>query len=273
MSLYNFIPEVWAARILNTLEKIHVLGAVANRNYEGQITGFGDTVKIQSIGAIATAAYTRASTITPAALNDMQLKLLIDQARSFAFFIDDIDKAQGNPAVMEMAMKKAAYALKDVADAYLAGLYAQAGATLSNTDIAASNVIDWILSIGEKLDDNNVPSDGRFLILPPSLSTKLVKARVVTETQNSQILDNGIITRALGFTLYKSNNLTKVGNYTNVLAGTADGLSFAEQLVKLEGYRPEGKFADAVKGLHVYGGKVVDANCFICAPGYAVAEE
>jgi len=273
MSLKNFIPEIWVARILNTLQKSLVLGSVANRNYEGEIKGPGDTVKITSIGDITTAAYTRSSTITPQALNDMQLKMLIDQARSFAFYVDDLDKAQGNPAVMEMAILKSAYALKDIADQFLAGLYGQAGVVIDDTDVAASNVIDWILSIGQEMDEANVPSDGRWLVLPPALSVKLVKARVVTETQNSAILDNGKIIRALGFDIFKSNNLKIVSTYTKVLAGTADGLAYAEQIASVEGYRPEGKFADAVKGLHVYGGKVVQASCFACAPAKAVAEE
>ncbi len=273
MSLLNFIPEIWSARILGFLAKAHVLASVANRDYQGDITGFGDTVKINSIGAITIGTYARTTSISPQALSDEQTKLLIDQSKYFAFAIDDLDKTQQNPKVMDAAVQKAAYSLKDTADSYLAGLWAQAGVVIADTDVAAYNVIDWIISIGVGLDEKNVPTDGRFLILNPALTGKLVKARVITETANTTVLDNGMVGRALGFTIFKSNNLKLVTTYTKCLAGTSAGLSYAEQLVEVEGYRPEDKFSDAVKGLHVYGAKVVQADAFAVAPAKAVAEE
>jgi hypothetical protein len=273
MSLKNFIPEIWSARILGFLAKAQVLASVANRDYQGEITGYGDTVKINSIGDITVASYARDTTITPQALSDQQTKLLIDQSNYFAFAIDDLDKTQQNPKVMSAAMQKAAYTLKDTADQYLAGLWAQAGTKVTAQEVASSNIIDWMLAIGQGLDDNNVPTDGRWIILNPELSAKLVKARLIVETANSGILDNGLVGRGLGFTIYKSNNLKTVASYVKVLAGTNAGLSYAEQLVQVEGYRPQSSFSDAVKGLHVFGAKVVMADCFACAPAKPVAEE
>jgi hypothetical protein len=273
MSLKNFIPEIWSARILGYLAKAQVLAGIANRDYQGEITGFGDTVKINAIGDITVAAYTRATTITPQALSDQQTKLLIDQSNYFAFSIDDLDKAQQNPKVMSAAIEKSAYTLKDTADAYLAGLWAQAGTKVTQEDVAASNVIDWLIAIGLALDENDVPTNGRWIILPPSLSAKVVKAKILTDTNNSEVLANGGIGRACGFDIKMSNNLKVVTTYTKVLAGTNAGLSYAEQIVEVEGYRPQSSFSDAVKGLHVFGAKVVQADCFCCAPAKAVAEE
>ena len=272
MSIKNFIPEIWAARMLGFLAKAHVLGGVANRDYEGDIKGYGDTVRITTIGDVTVSDYTRSTTITPAELTDAQTKLLISQAKYFAFKIDDLDKAQQTPKVMDGAISKSTYKLRDTADSFLAGLYTDAGSKLSNTDVNSANVIDYILSIAQKLDEKNVPREGRWLTLPPAIIVKLVKAKVLNETANSQVFDNGLVARALGFAIHNSNNLKTVSTYTQALAGTNAGISFAEQVVTVEAYRPESSFSDAVKGLHVYGGKVVMADCLVNAPVKAVAE-
>ena len=151
MSLDNFIPSVWSAQLIRANEKALVYGNVANRNYEGEISAFGDQVRINEIGAVTVADYVKNSTvIAPETLDDAQRILEINQAKYFAFEIDSIDKAQQKPKVMNDAMQEAGYALKDAADQYIASLHGEAGiisglgTTGTPIEINSSNIIDYI---------------------------------------------------------------------------------------------------------------------------------
>lgn len=270
MSLTNFIPTLWAGTLLAALEKAHVFGApgVISRDYEGEITGMGDSVKINSIGPITVSDYTRNTNISAAeTLNDGSQTLLIDKAKYFNFQVDDVDKAQQNPKVMTEAMNKAAYALRDAMDVSIASLY---------TDISATNVIgsdgtptaittgtiayDTLVDLKVLLDESSTPTDGRFVILPPWYHGRLLKSDHFVSfgtDPNRGVLTNGLVGRAAGFDIYISNNVqnTTATKY-KIIAGHAMGWNLAEQIVEVEAYRPELRFADAVKGLHVYGMKV-----------------
>lgn len=121
-----------------------------------------------------------------------------------------------------------------------------------------------ILAVAEELNSNNVPMQGRFIVVPPWFVTKLVLAGIAQETNNDGTWNNGFITQALGFNIYMSNNVSigtpSTGAKTRIIAGTNDGWAFAEQINSVEAFRPETKFADAVKGLYLYGAKVVKAE-------------
>jgi hypothetical protein len=132
MPLDNFIPQLWSANVLSALDKVHVFADLANRNYEGMIRGMGDRVKINQIGAITVSDYTKNSTsISYQDLEDAALWLTIEKSKYFAFGVDDVDAAQMNVNIMTEATRKAAYALNDAVDTYIAGLYTQAGVTAS----------------------------------------------------------------------------------------------------------------------------------------------
>src|SRR5574344_2712628 len=117
MAIDNFIPKIWSARMLQYLDKAHVYANAVNRDYEGEIKAYGDTVKINSVGAITIGDYTKNTDIADAeTLTDAQVELKIDQAKYFNFCVDDIDKAQQNPKVMDTAVNRASYGLADVSD-------------------------------------------------------------------------------------------------------------------------------------------------------------
>ena len=123
MALNNFIPTVWSARILQNLQKALVFGsdAVINTDFEGEIRQMGDTVVINSIGAVTVSNYTKNTNLSdPETLSDGSMNLLINQAKSFNFQVDDIDKAQAKPKVIDEAMREAGYALADALDQYIA---------------------------------------------------------------------------------------------------------------------------------------------------------
>ena len=271
MSLENFIPEVWSARLLANLSKVQVYTApaVINSDYEGEISGVGDSVRINAIGRVTVSDYSKNTDIAaPVALQDGQTILSINKAKYFNFQIDDIDKAQQKPKVMDSAMAEAAYALRDAADHIVAAQYTDVpAANLIGTDgspktgYTTANIYEFLVDAGAILDDNNVPSEGRWAIVPPWFHGYLLKdARFVGYGTQAQIetLQNGRVGRAANFDIYKSNNVpnTTATKY-KIICGHPVAWTFAQQLLEMNAYRPEKRFADAVKGLHVYGTKVV----------------
>ncbi len=269
MALDNFIPTIWSARLLENLRKAHVFANVVNTDYEGEIANYGDTVKINSIGSVTVKDYTKNTDIDgPEDLDAVQTVLTIDQRKYFNFQVDDVDRAQQTPKIMDGAMQEAGYALADVADAFLAGFHDQAGAEVTKDDFEgnADRAYDLLAEAGEALDENSVPRDGRWVIVPPFVHTAMVIAGIL-ETAGSvdanEVNANGYIGRLLGFDVWTSNNLKTAGGDTMGLAGTRQAISYAEQILDVEAYRPEARFADAVKGLHVYGAKVIKPNALV----------
>ena len=260
MSVSNFIPELWSKRINRKLRKSLVFGSVVNTDYEGEIGSGGDTVKINSIGDVTIGNYVPNSTnITPEQLNDYQTTLSIDTKKYFAFKVDDVDKAQVNANVMDEAMQSAAWGLKNAADESIAALYTGAANTITTTAIDSTNAFAAVLTLGQYLSQENIPEDGRWLVIPPWFKTKLLLAKALV-TDNGAAADafaNGKVGRVGGFDLYESNNVANDGTTYYIMAGTRKAISFAAQVNKVEAYRPEASFSDAVKGLYVYGTKVV----------------
>lgn len=260
MSVLNFIPELWSGRILAMLRKNLVFGSLFNTDYQGEIANAGDTVRINAVGPVSNAAYVPGTTtITPAELNDEQQVLLIDQSRYFAFKLDDVDAAQAKGNVMAAGVDNAAYSLRDTADQYLAGLWEGAGSIGADTDVNSLNAYEALLALAEVLDEANVPTEGRWAVIPPWIKTKLVIAEIVVENTTNNAWTNGMVGRAAGFNLYVSNNVDTDagGDHYKIMAGTNMAGTFAQQILKTEAYRLEGSFSDAVRGLHVYGGKIV----------------
>lgn len=267
MSLSNFTPVVWSASIMKALEKAHVYASVANRSYEGEIRNAGDTVKINQLADVTIKTYTKNTDIAaPDNLTAAQTELKIDQSKYFNFQVDDIDKAQNNVAVLDEAGRKSGYGLRDVVDQFFAAMYASAGLSGVGTNaspvaVNSANIEDTILLAGEVMNSGNLPLEGRFMIAPPWWFSKLVLAGLVTKTSNDDMWTNGLVGKVLGFDQLMSNNVSKNStswDKTRIICGIrGQSLAYAEQILEVEGYRPQLRFGDALKGLHVYGGKVI----------------
>ncbi len=271
----KFIPQVWSAKLLIELQKALVYGqtGVINRDYEGEIKEAGDTVKIHSFGPVTVFNYGK-NTDMPAAetLSDAEISMLIDQSKGFNFQIDDIDTAQQSPKIMTDAMREAAYCLADAADKFIAAKHTEAGQT-TGTDAApvvltASNIYDTLVDLGIKLSEKNVPKSGRWVVLPPWAYGLLLKDERFAGAGSfgaTQTLGNAQVGQAAGFCVLESNNVPSLGGTKyKILAGHSVAWSFADQISNVEAYRPEKRFADAVKGLHVYGCKVVRPDALVC---------
>jgi len=267
MALEQFIPEIWSGELLERLRKAHVFGFVANRDYEGEISQFGDIVRINTIGLIDVSDYTpNSTTLTVQTIDDAQTQLKINQRKYFAFKVDDVDSAQTKPKIMQSAMREAAWSLRDQQDQYIASLYTDAGITSglgtegTPIDITSVNITEYMGLVSQKLSENDVPLETRWMIVPPWFHQKLILAKITLDTNNSETITNGFIGRYLGFDLYVSNNVSigtpSTNAKTRIMAGYRGTITFAEQLMKMEAYRPESSFSDAVKGLALYGAKV-----------------
>lgn len=270
MSINNFKPQIWSARLLVAWRKSLVYGGpmVVNRDYEGEIAESGDVVKITSISDPTISDYVPNSTvITPEELTDAQRNLVIDQSKYWAFKVDDVDKRQAKGNVMPEAMSRAAYRLRDVADQYIAGLYTGVAAannlgTISVVAATPTDAYDDVLvPLKVALDDNDVPTEGRYCVVPPWFTGRLLRDDRFISADKSGTTDalrNGFVGRAAGFNIVQSNNTPNPTGDDNVIqAGVNAAISFAEQINKTEAYRPESSFSDAVKGLALYGAKLV----------------
>lgn len=274
MALTSFIPELWNARLLNALDKAHVFARLVNRDYEGDIKKQGDTVHINTIGAVTIGTYTKDTDFStgPEALTTTDSTLVINQAKYFNFAVDDIDTAQAAGDVMDKAMQRAAYGLADVADKYIADQLAAAITTANGNQVGTTavaltkdNVYENVVKMKIILDKANVPTTGRWLVIPPEMVALILQDDRFVKTGGTMAEDtlaNGWVARAAGFDIYESNNCnsataSSTTTYT-ITAGDEGACTYAEQISDTEAYRPEKRFADAVKGLHLYGAKVVD---------------
>lgn len=273
MALDYFVPEIWSAELLVNLHNDLVFGspAVVNSDYTGDISRFGDTVRINSIGGVTVTDYVKDTNFSTGrqVLSSAQQVLVIDQSKMFNFEIDDIDEAQTNPKLMGAAMREAAFALGNTADGFLSGLISDAtpdGTTASGNhlgDISRTDPADTyeaLVDLARLLDENNASPEGRWVVVNPLVYSILLKdARFVsfgTEV-NRAAIRNRVLGTIAGFNVLSSNQVPLDGSDPKIMAGTTQAVTYAQQVSSVEAYRPEDRFADAMKGLHVYGAKVI----------------
>jgi N4-gp56 family major capsid protein len=268
LSILKFRPEIWSARLLVALRQNLVYSAFINRDYEGEIANAGDTVRITSIGRPSINNYVpNQTTITPEQVNDSQRTLVVDQAKYFAFAVDDVDARQAIGNVIPQALDEASFNLANIIDQYIASFYTsiqannQLGAITVNSSTTPSDAYDKVLvPLKVRLDKANVPTQGRNVVVSPDLHACLLRDSrfiKVNESGTSDGLRNGQVGRAAGFDIMLSNQTPTTGSDSVVIAGNSTAITFAEQINKVEAYRPQSSFSDAVKGLALYGAKVI----------------
>lgn len=269
MALDNFIPEVWSSQLLGNLHNDLVFGRVFNTDYQGEIASAGDTVRIHSVGPVSVGDYTKNSDHSgPQALDDSEVVLNITQSKMFNFQVDDIDRVQQSPKMMSAAMREAAFALANVADSFLATTLND-GTPSANTltDVTANSSTTWgalyeaFVDLGVVLDENNCPVEGRYAVVSPRVYGVLLKdPRFVSfgTSENRGTISNRAVGVVNQFEILVSNKVP-LGNGSNpqVLAGHVWASTFAQQISQVKAYEPELRFADAVKGLHLYGAKII----------------
>lgn len=280
MAIANFVPDIWSARILTNLSRMSVATAITNRDYEGDISAQGDSVKITSFTDPTVSTYTPHTDITVEDVDDATQSLLINQAKYFAFEIDDVERAQSvnGGAVMVNQTNRGSYKLRDTLDAFvLTTMAAGASASAPDHQIAeqtistASDAYDSFVEWGVLLDEADIPEEGRWAVITPAFHGLLQKdARFISAGDDPSAATrlNGRVGQAAGFSIHKSNNLPDgagAGAGKAQILGSTFATTLAEQIVSVEADRMEKRFADMVKGLHVYGAKVTRPTGLVVA--------
>ena len=226
----------------------------------------GSKIRICGLDTVSIGNYNKNADLNaPETLSDTYKELIINQAKYFNFQIDDVDLAQSNPHLMELAVSNAAAGLANVAEQYVYSLNNNAGHVIENLEPTTENIIDSLIDARTLLLKENVSDASDIVIeVSPEVAGLILKAKVALSTNNTDSLDNGCIGSIGGCKIFVSANIPTseedVGPVSQCIARTRRAVAFAEQLSEVEAYRPELRFADAMKGLHLYGAKVVYPN-------------
>lgn len=274
MAYANFIPTVWAEGIDRELEKNCVFVEDCNTKYEGKVKEKGESVKILGVGKPTIKSIAKASRNNdidgPEEIEDTSVIMYINQIRYFNYMVGDIDKAQAVNGVMDALSGETSEALADEIDKYVGGfatdssvkaLYqAPVVATAGESADGKVNVLHIIDAALEKLYENGVKSSTKVVItVSPRFYTLFKQAYVTKDTDNSEMLANGKVGKYGNVTVKLSNNVKRTadGTVDNIMIRTQRAIAFAKPLTHTEAYRPEKKFADAVKGFVLFDAKVV----------------
>lgn len=259
MALTNFVSSVWSETLFSQMNKKYIAVSNCLRDFDGDIKGKGDRVKICGVGDITIFDYTKNTDFSSGAqtLNNTDKTLVIDQAKAFNFVIDDIDRAQSNPKLMDAAVKNAAAALADTADKYIFNNCVSLAENSLSEVVSEGNIISTLIDAQTMLLKNNVTDPSDIVIeVDPDIGSLILKNKITLSNEDT-VLESGCIGKIAGCSVYVSNNVPKDGVVHQCLARTRRAMAFAEQLSEIDAYRPEKRFGDAVKGLHLYGSQLI----------------
>lgn len=266
MAIINFIPTVWSETLYQQLDKQYVAVANCNRDFDGDIKGLGSVVKVCGVGEVTVNDYTKNSDmLEPQSLSDTVAEIHINRAKCFSFQIDDVDRAQATPKLMEAAMKNAASALANEADAHIFSLITEAENEINEENPDSERIINALIRARKFLYENNVGDNEEVIIeVSPAVAALILKAKVALSSDNTGALEKGYLGNIVGCKIFVSNNVMTEDTEQLVnhfcCMRTKRAIAFAEQISDIEAFRPEKRFADAVKGLHLYGAQAIYPN-------------
>ena len=296
-----FLPKIYSKKVLNFFRKASVVEAITNTDYAGEISAFGDSVRIIKEPVISVEDYTRGSTTTQTKLTDQEITLVVDSAKAFKFIVDDIETNMSHVNFKEVATSSAAYALRDSYDAaVIASMFSgvstsspdhvlgadasaatqtmgqhQGGSNsidLTGSDGTGTDPLDVMSFMAKLLDEQSVPEEGRWFVAPPSFYNELAqsgsKLLSVDFNAGQGSIRNGLVSsgKLRGFDMYKSNNVAAASTATGkILAGHISSTATAQTIISTEVLRDPSSFGDIVRGLHVYGAKVLRPEALVSA--------
>lgn len=266
MSVDNFKPEIWSRELLFQLRSARVLTALTNSNYRGEITQEGDTVRITTPDSVQIRDYSGAVTYDDT--SSSQQTMPIDQSRYFGFKVDDVDEAQSNTDLISTFTVEAGEAMADDDDSFVAGLYTDAGNTVGGAGVDKTTVYDTMVDASTQLTKNKVPKQGRVACVSPDFHGLLTKSDEFIKASDlgDATVVEGSVGRIAGFDVLVGHNIITDGSANAVehnMVGSALAITWAEQIMNIEGLRLESSFSDAVRGLHLYGAKVIRPEALI----------
>lgn len=276
----NFIPEIWSGKLIENFYDATVLAAISNTNYEGEIRRMGDTVNIRTTPEITIKTYVKGQTLSVENPDKPKIQLVIDKGEYFACIEDDVDKVQADINMMDTWSKDASERMKIKIDQRVltdilpdisvlnkgtnAGRISgniNLGTTGAPVAVTKTNVLDYLVDLGTVLDEANAPESDRFVVIPAKMAGLIKKSDLKDASltgDNISVLRNGRLGMIDRFTVYMSHNLNvAAGGKFSVIAGHKMGFTFASQMTEMETLRSESTFGDIIRGLQVYGYKVV----------------
>jgi len=275
----NFIPEIWSGKLIENFYDATVLAAISNTDYEGEIRNMGDTVNIRTTPEITIKTYVKGQTLSVENPDKPKLQLVIDKGEYFACVEDDVDKVQSDINLMDTWSKDASERMKIKIDQRVLtdilpdisadNKGATAGRISNNIDlgttgspvaITKTNVLEYLVDIGTVLDEANCPESGRFVVIPAKMAGMIKKSDLKDASltgDSVSILRNGRLGMIDRFTVYMSHNLSVSSGKFSLVAGHKMGFTFASQMTNMETIRSETTFGNIIRGLQVYGYKVV----------------
>ena len=283
----NFLPEIYSQKVLKFFRKASVVEDITNTDYFGEIENFGDTVKIIKEPTITVQDYARGTAVSTQDLADDQLTLVVDQGSYFAFKVDDIEERQSHVNFEALATSSGAYSLKKnydynvlkfIYDNASDGTSTGTDASPIDGDAAVDNLANLVSTLKKNLDKNDVPEENRCLVAPPEFFEQLRKAGAKLSDQSvmadggaSQIRNGKVTDRPLfGFNMYSTNAIavssgsaashtfgSSGSNEFAFLYGHMSGVATVNHIAKTELIRDPDSFADVVRGLHVFGRKIL----------------
>ena len=260
-STANFIPEIWSKKLQAKFYASTVMTAISNTEYEGEISDQGNKVKIRTVPTVVVKNYT--GSVTYDDVTSDVIELMIDKAKFYAFRVADIAAAQADIKFQNEATADAGEQMRIAVETdFLANVPTGASAQDTFVSVTKDTIVDNIVDVGTKLDEANIPEEGRFIVLPPKY-TNLIKKSDLKDASLSgdgtSMLRNGRIGMIDRFTIYQSNLLSTANAGVDhvCLAGVPKATCFASQFVKTETVRLTDTFGDGIRGLKVYGYKVV----------------
>jgi len=275
----NFIPEIWSGKLIENFYDATVLAAISNTNYEGEIRRMGDTVNIRTTPEITIKTYVKGQTLSVENPDKPKIQLIIDKGEYFACIEDDVDKVQSDINLMDTWSKDASERMKIKIDqrvltdilpdisalnkgnsaGRISGNIAL-GTTGTPVAITKTNVLEYIVDIGTVLDEANAPESDRFIVIPAKMAGLIKKSDLKDASltgDSVSVLRNGRLGMIDRFTVYMSHNLNNSSGKFSIIAGHKMGFTFASQMTEMESIRAESTFGNIIRGLQVYGYKVV----------------
>ena len=293
----GFIPEVWSGKMIEKLYQRTVFAEISNTDYEGEIKNQGDTVQIRTTPSITINDYEIGGGLNYEKPTSDKVELQIDRAKYFAFEVNDVDAYQADIQLMDNWSDDAGQQMKIAIDKVILGeSYADAAAENAGATAGAesggynmgeagapvavdkTNILDVIVDCGSVLDEQNVPDENRYSVLPAWANGMLKKSDLRDASamgDDTSVYRNGKVGMLDRFMVYVSNNASKVVDgttgrqATNIIFGHKKALTFASQMTKMENLANPSDFGELVRGLNVFGFDVIDPDAF----GHLYAEK
>lgn len=280
----GFIPQIWSGKLVEKLYKSTVFGSIANTDYEGEIKSQGDTVQIRTVPSMVIRDYEIGGGLTYDKPTSDKVELQIDQAKYFAFEVNDVDAYQSDIKLMDKWSDDGGMQMKiSIDSAILSSVYADAdasnagdvagvesgdinlGKTGAPVSVHSGNILDLLVDSATVLDEQNVPDTDRWIVIPSWMAGMLKKS----ELRDASIMGDGTSAFRNGrlgmldrYTVYTSNNLAKTVegavNATNIIFGHKKAITFASQMTNMETLPNPTDFGKLIRGLNVFGFEVID---------------